>query len=186
MARFCREGREVWYACFSSTDLSKNPDGSDPVLQHEMHGAMQVLGVRADHIREYSFAPRRYNEQRQEILQVLVDLNRELAPDLVLMPNLRDLHQDHATVAIEGMRAFKRTTVMCYEEPWNSVSFDTEGFVRLSTADVDCKVRALACYGSQSYRNYLDEQFIRGWARTRGVQVGAEWAECFEVPRLIL
>lgn len=186
MARFCREGREVWYACFSGIDLSKNPDGSDPVLLHEMHAAMAKLGVAPNHIREYAFTPRRYNEQRQDILQVLVDLNRELSPDLVLMPNSRDLHQDHATVAMEGMRAFKRTTVLCYEEPWNSISFDTEAFIRLTEADVDAKVAALECYNSQKYRSYLKSGFIRGWANTRGVQVGVEYAECFEVPRLIV
>ncbi|MEG2229105.1 MAG: PIG-L family deacetylase, partial [Odoribacter sp.] len=35
-------------------------------------------------------------------------------------------------------------------------------------------------------RDYLSEEFIYSLARTRGVQIGCEYAEAFEVVRLFL
>jgi len=32
----------------------------------------------------------------------------------------------------------------------------------------------------------MDPEYIRGWARTRGVQIGRDFAEAFEVIRWIL
>ena len=47
------------------------------------------------------------------------------------MPALVDLHQDHKTVAEEGLRAFKRTTVLAYEIPWNNLNFSHQAYMRL-------------------------------------------------------
>ena len=68
----------------------------------------------------------------------------------------------------------------------NYVSFDTQCFVRLSQENIDVKIRALKEYHSQGKRNYLSEEFVYSLARARGVQVGCEFAEAFEVVRLFL
>jgi LmbE family N-acetylglucosaminyl deacetylase len=186
IAKLCERGADVRCVAFSAVDLSKAADGNDNVLEGEMRDAMRLLGVKPDRVTIHGFEPRRFPEQRQEILQVMVELSRAFDPDLVLMPNPRDLHQDHAAVAHEGLRAFKRTTILSYEEPWNSISFDTEAFSLLEERHVAAKVSALHCYASQRYRSYLSEEFLRGWATTRGVQAGVQFAECFEVPRLMV
>ena len=48
------------------------------------------------------------------------------------------------------------------------------------------KIKALEEYHSQGKRNYLSKDFIYSLAKTRGVQVGCEYAESFEVIRLFL
>jgi hypothetical protein len=48
------------------------------------------------------------------------------------------------------------------------------------------KINAMAQYESQKHRPYANEQFIRGLATTRGVQIGVSFAEVFEVVRWIL
>ncbi len=186
MARLIEEGAELFYLVFSNSYniLGQELPSQEP--EQEMYKAMEVLGVKKDHILVHPFPVRRFHEHRQDILQVLWDLNAEHKPDLVLMPNRRDLHQDHSVVAAEGMRAFKTTTVLCYEQPWNTVSFDTEGFMVLEERHVTKKIQALECYESQKERTYLSADMLRGWMRTRGVQIRAQYAECFEVPRLIL
>ena len=83
---------------------------------------------------------------RQEILEEMIVLQQEVDPDCVLMPALVDLHQDHKTIAEEGLRAFKRTTVMAYEIPWNNLNFQQQAYVRLEERHVEKKVEALACY----------------------------------------
>src|SRR5665647_2976646 len=68
---------------------------------------------------------------RQDILEEMIVLQQELDPDCVMMPALIDLHQDHKTIAEEGLRAFKRTTVLAYEIPWNNLNFAHQAYVRL-------------------------------------------------------
>ena len=48
------------------------------------------------------------------------------------------------------------------------------------------KVNALKEYKSQAHRSYADEDFIRSLARIRGVQIGAQYAEVFEMVRWII
>jgi len=123
---------------------------------------------------------------RQEILEKFVQLGRSWSPHLVLLPSSFDRHQDHETVAREGFRAFKRASIWGYELPQNLVTFENSAFVALSKEQLDGKIAALSCYRSQQGRAYSGEDFIRGLARVRGVQAGVDFAEAFEVIRLIV
>jgi LmbE family N-acetylglucosaminyl deacetylase len=126
---------------------------------------------------------RTFPSVRQDILEVLVALNADLRPDLVFTPSLGDIHQDHETVARESMRAFKRTTLLGYEIPWNCFNFRQQAYVELEPAQLDRKVAALMCYRSQAHRNYANEEYVRNVARTRGIEGGRDLAEVFEVYR---
>ena len=99
------------------------------------------------------------------------------------MPSLHDIHQDHLTIAQEGLRAFKQTTVLGYELIWNNLEFNTGCFVTLSRTHVEAKCNALRAYESQNHRPYMQADFVFSLARTRGVQIGVEYAESFEVMR---
>jgi LmbE family N-acetylglucosaminyl deacetylase len=106
--------------------------------------------------------------------------------DLIFMPDLQDIHQDHATIATEGLRAFKFASILSYELPWNNLTFTTSSFVHLSEEHVKTKVQALQEYQSQAHRPYSDEDFLRSLARTRGVQIGTRYAEAFNIVRWII
>jgi predicted nucleic acid-binding protein len=84
------------------------------------------------------------------------------------------------------LRAFKKCTIFGYEQPWNNITFDTTAFIRLEERHIAKKVEALNCYESQKDRIYLNEEFIRSLARTRGVQINSRYAEAFEVIRWII
>ena len=111
---------------------------------------------------------------------------RELFPDLVLMPSLNDIHQDHATIAHEGLRAFKNTTILGYELIWNNLTFQTTCFFKLDQRHIHKKAKALTAYKSQGSRDYMSEEFIFSLAKARGVQIGNSYAECFEVIRWVM
>ena len=119
-------------------------------------------------------------------MESLIRMRDKLNADIVFMPALQDIHQDHSTVAAEGLRAFKNCTILGYELIWNNLKFETDCFIRLSESDVDAKINALQCYESQKGRKYMDPEFIRSLAVVRGVQVGEEFAEAFEVIRWII
>ena len=116
----------------------------------------------------------------------MVKLNNEIKPDLVFMPCENDVHQDHHTIFQEGLRAFKFTTILCYELPWNNFSLNTVSFIHLSEKQIETKIKALKEYRSQAHRAYASEEFIRALAITRGTQIGTRYAETFEVKRWII
>jgi LmbE family N-acetylglucosaminyl deacetylase len=104
---------------------------------------------------------------------------------VVFVPSVNDIHQDHYTIAQEAVRAFKFSTLLCYELPWNNFEFKTTLFYSLEQKHVEAKMRALACYKSQTHRPYMQPDFIQSLAKVRGVQVGQPLAEVFEVVRMI-
>ena len=133
IARFVEEGRNLYYATFSCAEESVPEGLPKDILLTEVKNASSVLGIKKDNLLIYRYQVRKFAHYRQEILQDLVNLNNEIKPDLVLMPSNFDLHQDHYTIAMEGLRAFKFTSILGYEMPWNNITFTTTSFIYLRT-----------------------------------------------------
>ena len=112
-------------------------------------------------------------------------MQKKIAPDLVLLPSGSDIHQDHKVLHEEGLRAFRNATLAGYELPWNNSSFRTSFFIRLTAEELSKKKAALKAYNSQAHRNYMQENFIHSLASVRGVQCNSEFAEAFEIYRMI-
>jgi len=186
IARLREAGVQVVYAAFSTARQSLPAGLPDDTLKHEVVAATARLGIPREDLRIFDYEVRKLSYSRQDVLEDLVRIRREYAPDLVFMPSLHDVHQDHTTVAEEGLRAFKGVTLLGYELIWNNLTFITNCFVRLEERHVERKAQALSEYSSQSDKAYASLDFIRSLARTRGVQIGAEFAECFEVVRWVI
>ncbi len=183
--RMIEEGANVYYAAFSTAEQSV-PDGfAKDILKTEVRHATAKLGINPENLFVYGYEVRKLNYSRQPILEEMVRLKRELHPDLVFMPSLHDIHQDHTTIAQEGLRAFKTSTILGYELIWNNLSFDTTSFVKLERRHIQAKCMALKEYRSQGGKDYTSEEFVFSLAKSRGVQIGCEFAEAFEVVRLI-
>lgn len=179
-------GKTVTYVAFSTCEESV-PDGFPvDVLQHEVKAATAALGIKSENLRILNYRVRHFPSSRQDILEDLVKLNRELKPDLVFCPSSFDIHQDHGTISMEAKRAFKNTTLLGYEFIWNNFQFASQCFIDLNEADMAAKVKAMECYQSQSKRLYAKDKLIRGVANYRGLQAGVQYAEAFEVIRLII
>ena len=186
IAKLVEAGANVFYLAFSTAETSV-PDGfAKDILKTEVIDATTILGIPKVNVRIFNYEVRKLNYVRQEILEDLISMRKEIMPDLVLIPSLHDIHQDHSTVAQEGLRAFKNTTILGYELLWNNLTFDTTSFVALEKRHVDLKVRALAAYRSQFGRNYMSEDFILSLAKIRGVQSNFSYAESFEVVRWMI
>jgi LmbE family N-acetylglucosaminyl deacetylase len=186
IARFVEHGCKVTYVAFSTAEKSLPAGFAPGTLKREVAEATLRLGIAAEDLIVFDYEVRRLNFARQEILESLVRIKQERQVDLVLMPSLQDIHQDHSTVATEGLRAFKDRTIWGYELIWNNLSFSTTCFVGLEERHVRKKVDALAAYRSQAQKAYTSEDFVYSLARTRGVQIGANFAECFETIRLVV
>ena len=186
IARFIREGKDVYYAAFSTAEESVPDPWPKDILKTEVREATKRLGIGEDKLFIFNYEVRKLSYHRQEILEDLVKIKNTICPDLVFLPSSSDVHQDHSTVSIEGIRAFKNTSILGYEIPWNNIEFRTEAFVLLADEDINKKLHALDAYKSQKGRNYANEEFIRSLARTRGVQIGSQYAEAFEVIRWVM
>jgi len=179
IARLVEAGVEVHYLAFST--------GAQLANISEFRAAMEALMIPGENLRALGFQTRYFPQRRQEVLQVLVELRDSLKPDLVLCPSAHDAHQDHQVVAAETIRAFRATTLLAYELPWNGVTaFDVRCYVPLDIEHLKIKIRALSCYKSQYGKRYTHPGFVTALARIRGAQVGVSFAEAFEVVRWVM
>jgi len=162
------------------------PEGYAPdTLAREVKEATTELGIPAANLTVHDFEVRTFPERRQDILELLIAEWEDWKPDAVFQPSLHDVHQDHQVIAAEGLRAFKRTTVLGYEIPWNNFDFSYQAYFALNEAQIERKVSALAKYASQQHRRYSDSEYIRNVARTHGINVNREYAEVFQVYRVV-
>ncbi len=185
IARFIEEGRDVFQVAFSAAEESLPSECPRDLLRQEIADAAAVLGLCRSRLYVLSYPVRQFPLHRQAILDDMLRLGREIRADRLLLPSINDTHQDHQTIAQEGFRAFKHTTMLGYEVPWNNLTFTTQGFVFLEERHLTRKLEAIACYRSQGQRPYATPEFIRSWAITRGMQIGSRYAESFEVVRWV-
>ncbi len=176
LAKLVEEGSEVTVFAFSAPKK---------ILETEFQNSLETLKINESKI--HDFETRKFKSSRQEILEILYEYNQENKPDLVLTPSQNDLHQDHQVITNEAMRAFKTSTILGYELPWNNIHFDQNCFVSLNKTHLEKKLKALRHYESQiDSRDYFEEDYLEGLLRTRGVKIEEKYAESFEVIRLIL
>jgi N-acetylglucosamine malate deacetylase 1 len=185
MARLVAGGAEVRYVAFSIATKSL-PDGYAPdTLSREVREATTELGIPEAQLTVHDLEVRTFPERRQDILELLIALWEDWQPQVVFQPSLHDIHQDHQVIAAEGLRAFKRTTILGYEIPWNNFDFSYQWYFALEREHIERKVAALAKYASQRHRRYSDPEYIWNVARTHGINVNREYAEVFEVYRVV-
>jgi len=211
LALLANAGCHVRYIAFSIANRSL-PEGFPPdTLAREAREATAVLGIDDVELHDFDvrtfpvhrqeilellvkeskefmhdFDVRTFPVHRQEILELLVKESKEFKPDVVFQPSPSDMHQDHQTIAKEGLRAFKRTTVLGYLLPWNTSGFSDDCYVAFGERELEQKVEAVGKYESQSHRSYADPDYIRSLAKVHGVTIGRPLAEVFKVQRLVL
>jgi LmbE family N-acetylglucosaminyl deacetylase len=184
IARFIEEGHDVTYVALSSCEKSVPCEYPRDILKQEVRKATKILGIKKPIL--YEFEVREFPRLRQEILDTLIQLRDSIQPNTVFTPSSFDTHQDHRTAYEETLRAFKKCTILGYEQPWNNITFNTLAFIPLEEDHIEKKVRALECYETQRHRAYLNRDFIRGLALTRGTQIEEKYAEAFQVIKWVI
>jgi LmbE family N-acetylglucosaminyl deacetylase len=172
---------EMYYAVFSYAHES-NPGFN---MERENLRALEALGHFTDII-AYNYEVRWFPDYRQKILEDLVQIRKEIDPDLVIAPSTDSWHQDHLTVATEAQRAFRDRNMLLYKHPWDCKGpYYVNYFVPILGGDLGKKVFALTYYESQmEKRDYMNPDYIETMARWNGVLCGVEFAEGFEVFKL--
>ena len=189
IARYIMEGKEVFYVAFSICEESVPEGYPKDILKTELDSATKTLGLKENNVFTLGYKVRKFPDTRQLILDDMIRLRNQLKVDTVFLPSTQDVHQDHQVISAEGIRAFKSCcNIFGYELPWNLTQFSAHAYVKLEEHHLQKKWEALQCYQTQLQlkRPYFTENFIRGLASTRGIQIGSDYAESFEIIKLIL
>jgi LmbE family N-acetylglucosaminyl deacetylase len=179
-------GKNVVYVTFSTCEESVPKHLPIDILETEVKLATKSLGIDESNLHIYKFPVRHFPAYRQEILEVMVSLNKDIKPDLVLLPMSSDIHQDHNVINKEGIRAFKKTTILGYELVWNNLTLNNNLFVKLDIDNLNKKIEAISKYDSQKFRSYMSPEYIKSLAMVRGMQINCEFSETFEIIRMII
>lgn len=186
IAKLIEDGSDIHHYYFSDCAKSTEARGFAPgQLLEECELSRDVLGIPAAGRGSFNFPVRNFPAHRQEILEELVALNRKIAPDLVLTAISTDIHQDHGTLTAEAVRACKNASILGYELPWNNLEFSGSLYVRLESRHLKKKIKSIQCYATQRKSRYVQPENIEAIARVRGLQSNTDFAECFQVIRLI-
>ncbi len=177
---------EIRWAVFSTAEQSLPKHLPSDALKKEFENVLDFYGLDRKNASIFTYEVRRLGSYRQEILDDMIRIRLDFVPDVVIGPSMNDFHQDHQIIANEMVRAFKTSSgIICYELPWNDVTFDSQLFIDLKRRHMEKKYQALQHYRSQVEmgREYFKEEFIFGLAKMRGIQCNSEYAEAFEVVR---
>jgi LmbE family N-acetylglucosaminyl deacetylase len=174
---------QVEILCVTLSDNQTNPELAN--LKQEHYTSMQLLGVLEEQIRMEAFETRNFPRDRQEILEYLYELNQNYSPDVVFAHSASDIHQDHAVVTQEALRAFRGTTVLGFDVLRSSYGFFPQFLVEVGKAEVEKKIVALAAYETYRDRYYFDPDVIRATLIRYGALAERPFAEGFEILRIV-
>ena len=184
LTRLQEQGAEIHTAVFSHCEKSVPAGFPNDVLKKEMYKAADILNIKENNIHNFNFPVREFPKYRQDILENMVELKKEINPELVLTTSTFDVHQDHEVVSRESIRAFRFTTLLGYEVPWNNLQFPNQVVIELSDRHIKNKLEAVDCYQSQKFRKYGNPQLFRKGAEIRGVKNRRDMVEIFEAIKI--
>ena len=168
-------------------------------LKKKAEDANKILGVKK--VYTYDFPDNRFDTvSLLDIIKTIEKIKKDIKPDIVFTHHYGDLNIDHQITFKAVMTASRPTKdesvkeVYSFEIPssteWNAPSslthFMPEYFVDISKT-IKLKVRAMKEYKCEirEYPHPRSIESIEIKAKQRGIQVGLEAAEAFEVLRLI-
>jgi N-acetylglucosamine malate deacetylase 1 len=169
--------------CVTLSDNQKNPLLTSLPAEHRR--SMAVLGVPEQNVVLGPFETRRFPECRQEILEYMIQLNKSFRPEVVFVHTRADIHQDHATITEEALRAFRGTSVLGFDVLRSSYGFFPNFLVEVTAQDAECKVAALAEYKTYASKYYFDPSITRATMIRHGALAERPFAEGFDILRII-
>ena len=169
--------------CVTLSDNQKNPQLKNVV--EEAYRSMEVLGVPRDRVRFGPFTTRVFPQDRQEILEYLLQLRSDYNPDLIFVHSRRDVHQDHRTMTDESLRAFRGISVLGFDVVRSSHGFFPHFLVEVTEQDVEAKVKALSQYETYRDKYYFNCELTRAILVRHGALAERPFAEGFDILRIV-
>ncbi|ABD13300.1 putative LmbE-like protein [Frankia casuarinae] len=130
------------------------------------------------------FLPREWSGVKEVLLQIA----RQVTPDIVFAPALADAHQDHRVLGELAWQAFRGALILGYEIPkWEADRLSPSLYVPILEETVGAKLDHLKRhFRSQQDRAWFDDETFRATLRLRGVECGTRYAEAFDARKVML
>lgn len=122
------------------------------------------------------------------VKELLEDVARSGAPDLIIAPSSADAHQDHRTIGELMPTVFRDQLRLAYEIPkWDGDIGRPAMYFPMTEEAGRRKVELLhKCYPSQRGRDWWDDEVFLGLARLRGMECRAHYAEAFYCAKSVI
>ena len=131
----------------------------------------------------YKFEVDNLEKDKQKIRKIIYDHNDY---DIIFSPSKHSQHQDHRLIGEAVDDIMLEKTVFYYEDIRSGTHEHVNFWNSLSEDDMEAKYRMIAQYNTQlAKRHYFNNESIRTMAKFRGGQVHKDYAEGFEVLRLV-
>jgi len=177
----CRQAIVVFSLCETDSGLDFT---ANEVIQEKKH-ATRTMGIQWEDVHMFKFPNTRLPEFSYEIRNTLERIPDEYQPETVYLHTENDSHQDHVAVAKACIRAFRGgEELRCYEGFTVLPGFKPNLYVDIS-AQMQDKIDVLKCYKTQEKRKYWDESLWTAKAMLRGQEAGLNYAEAFELSRMV-
>ncbi|WP_406657770.1 PIG-L deacetylase family protein [Methanolobus sp. ZRKC2] len=117
---------------------------------------------------------------------ILDKILQERKPSVVYVHSLKDYHQDHMNIARSILSASRKmkNSIFCYEAPSTTLEFKPTAFSDISIT-FEMKMECIQVFASQEKKDYVEREAIVNLSKFRGKTINVEYAEAFEVLRLI-
>ncbi len=165
---------------------------ADPACRiGEAQAGLRILGVLEDRVMIRPFQDTRFQESIAEIGDALREIFAEISPEMLYIPSLSDLHQDHQAlrIAVEAVTRIspRPAKILAYEAGSAQSDFRPQQYTILSDWMMHQKLRALAEHKSENGKKYASSEYITTRAHWRAAQIGlpSSYAEAFEIVRSI-
>jgi len=158
--------------------------GHADVRPGETRRGAEFLGL--DEVEVLDFCDTRLSEQMVDMTKAIETLIVRVIPDIIFTHSSHDLHQDHQAVYEATLRAARsaRTTILCYESPSVTQDFHPTYFIDVDKY-VDVKIAAIREHWDQRNKSYMKPELVRGKLAFRGGQAKVNYAEGFEIARMV-
>ena len=190
IARYVAEGHDVKIVVAIVPREARTGVVTRGAKEQRLKECLEAARILGGELEVLDIDPYAFGHKRKYV-KLFDELIRRYEPKKIFIPWEHDSHQDHNTMAriVYGATRKNDISLYMYESTMpggiTSHAFRPQMFINISE-HIETKLRAVATYESmiEHYEGWLDA--IRGGSRSRGWQIGVEYAEAFEVVKEII
>lgn len=124
-------------------------------------------------------------DQPEPVTQALTQVLNDVQPELVFTHSAHEQNADHRAAHAATLKAARDVKViLCYESPVSTEDFCPAMYV-VGNEYLDTKTESLRKFRENGRKPYLHPEHIRGQMAYRGTEAGSDYAEGFEVQRMV-
>ena len=158
--------------------------GNGGIRPNEAIAGGDFVGL--DEVEILHFSDAHLSDDAAMLTEAIESMIEKTLPDIIFTHSIHDLHQDHQAVYYATIRAAraKQLTILCYESPSATQDFHPTYYIDVGKY-VNVKIHAIKKHWDQKKKRYTKPDLVRGKMAFRGGQVNVDYAEGFEVVRML-